>query len=65
MPDDTKSLICEVVHEVCEWMLKHPMLWPHSPMDPIPVLPPASAAPADITPGYILCLLQRQLHCPY
>jgi hypothetical protein len=55
MPDDTKTIIREVVHEVCEHIIKNPVLRPHSPNTPLPVPPPvestASASPEDITPG--------------
>jgi hypothetical protein len=55
MPDDAKTLICEVVHEVCEQIIKNPVLRPHSPDTPLPVpLPaesPPAASPEDITPG--------------
>jgi hypothetical protein len=55
MPDDTKSIIHEVVHEVCERTIKNPVLRPHSPDTPIPVPPPVESspptAPEDITPG--------------
>jgi len=55
MPDDAKSIIREVVHEVCERILKNPVLRPHSPDTPLPVPPPAESspptAPEDITPG--------------
>jgi len=55
MPDDAKTIIREVVHEVCERIIKNPVLRPHSPDTPLPVPPPvesaASASPEDITPG--------------
>jgi len=55
MPDDAKSIIHEVVHEVCEQILKNPVLCPHLPDTPLPVPPPVEssppAAPEDITPG--------------
>jgi len=55
MPDDAKTLIREVVHEVCEQIIKNPVLRPHSPDTPLPVPLPvesvASASPEDITPG--------------
>jgi len=55
MPDDAKTLICEVVHEVCERIIKNLVLHPHSPDTPLPVPPPvestASTSPEDITPG--------------
>jgi hypothetical protein len=55
MPDDAKTIIREVVHEVCEHIIKNPVLHPHSPDTPLPVPPPvesaASASPEDITPG--------------
>jgi len=55
MPDDAKTIIREVVHEVCEHIIKNPVLRPHSPDTPLPVPPPvesaASASPEDITPG--------------
>jgi len=59
MPDDAKSIICEVVHEVCEQILKNPVLCPHSPDTPLPVPPPTEnpppVTPEDITPG--LCTM--------
>jgi hypothetical protein len=59
MPDDAKTIIREVVHEVCERIIKNPVLRPHSPNTPLPVPPPvestASASPEDITPG--LCTM--------
>jgi hypothetical protein len=59
MPDDAKTLIREVVHEVCERIIKNPVLHPHSPDTPLPVSLPAesitSASPEDITPG--LCVM--------
>jgi len=55
MPDDAKTIIREVVHEVCERIIKNPVLRPHSPDTPLPVPPPvesvASASSEDITPG--------------
>jgi hypothetical protein len=55
MPDDAKTIIREVVHEVCERIIKNPVLRPHSPDAPLPVPPPAesvaSASSEDITPG--------------
>jgi hypothetical protein len=55
MPDDAKTIIHEVVHEVCECIIKNPVLRPHSPNTPLPVPLPvdsaASASPEDITPG--------------
>jgi hypothetical protein len=55
MPDDAKTIIREVVHKVCERIIKNPVLRPHSPDTPLPVPPPvestAPAAPEDITPG--------------
>jgi len=55
MPDDTKTIIREVVHEVCERIIKNPVLRPHSPDTPLPVPPPVesvtSASPESITPG--------------
>jgi hypothetical protein len=55
MPNDAKTIIHEVVHEVCERIIKNPVLRPHSPDTPLPVPPPvesaASASPEDITPG--------------
>jgi hypothetical protein len=55
MPDDAKSIIREVVHEVCEQILKNPVLCPHSPTTPILVPPlvenPPPATSEDITPG--------------
>jgi hypothetical protein len=55
MPDDAKTIIREVVHEVCEHIIKNLVLRPHSPNTPLPVPPPvestASASPEDITPG--------------
>jgi hypothetical protein len=59
MPDDTKTIIGEVVHKVCEQIIKNPVLCPHSPDAPLPVPPPAesvtSTLPEDITPG--LCTM--------
>jgi len=59
MPDDAKTIICEVVHKVCEQIIKNPVLRPHSPNTPLPVPPPVesitSASPEDITPG--LCTM--------
>jgi hypothetical protein len=59
MPDDAKTIIHEVVHEVCKHIIKNPVLHPHSPDTPLPVPPPvnsiASASPEDITPG--LCTM--------
>jgi hypothetical protein len=40
MPDDAKTIIREVVHEVCECIIKNPVLHPHSPDTPLPVPPP-------------------------
>jgi hypothetical protein len=55
MPDDTKTIIREVVHEVCKQIIKNPVLHPHSPDTPLPVPPPVesvtSASPESITPG--------------
>jgi hypothetical protein len=55
MPDDAKTIIREVVHEVCEQIIKNLVLRPHSPDTPLPVPPPVesvtSASPEDITPG--------------
>jgi hypothetical protein len=55
MPNDAKTIIHEVVHEVCERIIKNPVLRPHSPDTPLPVPLPvesaASASPEDITPG--------------
>jgi hypothetical protein len=55
MPDDAKTIIREVVHEVCKRIIKNPVLHPHSPDTPLPVPPPvesaASTSPEDITPG--------------
>jgi hypothetical protein len=55
MPDDAKSIICEVVHEVCKCILENTVLCPHSPFTPIPVPPPVEnphpTTSEDITPG--------------
>jgi len=55
MPDDAKTLIHEVVHKVCERIIKNPVLHPHSPDIPLPVPLPVesvtSASSEDITPG--------------
>jgi hypothetical protein len=59
MPDDAKTIICEVVHKVCERIIKNPVLRPHSPDTPLPVPPPVesvtSTSPESITPG--LCTM--------
>jgi hypothetical protein len=59
MPDDAKTIIREVVHKVCERIIKNPVLHPHSPDTPLPIPPPiesaASASSEDITPG--LCTM--------
>jgi len=63
MPDNAKTLICEVVHEVCERIIKNPVLRPHSPDTPLPVPLPVesvtSASPEDITPG--LCTMSLSM----
>jgi hypothetical protein len=63
MPDDAKSIIHEVVHKVCERILKNPVLHPHSPDMPLPVPPPVESspptAPEDITPG--LCTMSLSM----
>jgi len=55
MPDDAKTIIHEVVYEVCERIIKNPVLRPHSPDTPLPVPLPVesitSASPESITPG--------------
>jgi hypothetical protein len=63
MPDDAKSIIREVIHEVCKQILKNPVLHPHSPDTPIPVPPPVEnpspIASESIMPG--LCTMSLSM----
>jgi len=55
MPNDAKSIICEVVHEVCKQIIANPVACPPSPHITLPVsalvenISPIEAS--TITPG--------------